>query len=52
MGMLNGDIYKNRLQTLKQLKDNIRQEIDAVSEMLVAAFHNIERCIEAYGGHF
>ena len=46
-GLLKGKVYKNTPRTIEQLKDAIRQEIQAVNvETLGKVFHNLEKLIQ------
>ena len=56
-GLLKGKVYKNTPRTVKQLKDAIRQEIQAVSaDILGKVFRNLEKriqvCLDVKGDHF
>ena len=45
-GLLKGKVYKNTPRTIEQLKDPIRQEIQAVNvDTLGKVFQNLEKCI-------
>jgi len=44
---LKGKVYKNTPRTIEQLKDAIRQEIQAVNvDTLGKVFQNLEKCIQ------
>ena len=46
-GLLKGKVYKNTPRTIEQLKDAIRQEIQAVNvDTLGKVFQNLEKCIQ------
>ena len=56
-GPLKGKVYKNTPRIIKQLKDAIRQEIQAVNiDTLGRVFQNLEKCIQVCldvkGDHF
>jgi len=45
-GLLKGKLYKNIPRTIKELKDAIHQEIQAVKvDILGKVFQNLEKCI-------
>jgi len=47
LGLLKGKVYKNTSRTIEQLKDAIRQEIEAVNvDTLGKVFRNLEKHIE------
>jgi len=44
---LKGKVYKNTPRTIEQLKDAIRQEIQAINiDTLGKVFQNLEKCIQ------
>ena len=46
-GLLKGKVYKNASLTIEQLKDAIRQEIQAVNfDTLGKVFQNLKKCIQ------
>jgi len=46
-GLLKGKVYKNTPRTIEQLKDAIRQEIQAINiDTLGKVFQNLEKCIQ------
>jgi len=48
-GLLKGELYKNTPRTVEQLKDAIRQEIQAVNvDTLGNAFQNLEKRIQVF----
>ena len=56
-GLLKGKVYKNTPRTIEQLKDAIRQEIQAVNfDTLVKVFQNLEKriqlCLDVKGDQF
>jgi len=56
-GLLKGKLYKNTPPTIKQLKDAIRQEIQAVNiDTLGKLFQNLEKpiqmCLDVKGDQF
>ena len=56
-GLLKGKVYKNTPRTIQQLKDAIRQEIEAVNvDTLGKVFHNLEKripvCLDVKGDQF
>jgi len=56
-GLLKGKVYKNRLRTIEQLKDAIRQEIQVVNvDILGKLFQNLEKriqvCLDVKGDQF
>ena len=55
--LLKGKVYKNTPRTIEQLKDAIRQEIQAVNfDTLGKVFHNLEKriqvCLDVKGDLF
>jgi len=55
--LLKGKVYKNTPRTIEQLKDAIRQEIQAVNfDTLGKVFHNLEKriqvCLDVKGDQF
>ena len=55
--LLKGKVYKNTPRTIEQLKDAIRQEIQAVNlDILGKVFQNLEKriqvCLDMKGGQF
>jgi len=56
-GLLKGKVYKNTSRTLEQLKDALRQEIQAVNvDTLGKVFQNLEKripvCLDVEGDQF
>jgi len=56
-GLLKSKVYKNTPRKIEQLKDAIRQEIEAVNlETLGIVFQNLEKriqvCLDVKGDHF
>ena len=56
-GLLKGKVYKNTPRTIEQLKDAIRQEIQAVNvDTLGKVFQNLEKqiqvCLDVKGDQF
>jgi hypothetical protein len=56
-GLLKGKVYKNTPRTIEQLKDALRQEIQAVNvDTLGKVFQNLEKrfqvCLDVKGDHF
>ena len=56
-GLLKGKVYKNTPRTMEQLKDSIRQEIQAVNfDILGKVFQNLEKriqiCLDVKGDQF
>jgi len=56
-GLLKGKVYKNTPRTIEQLKDAIRQEIQAVNfDILGKVFQNLEKriqvCLDVKGDQF
>jgi hypothetical protein len=56
-GLLKSKVYKNTPRTIEQLKDAIRQEIEAVNvDTLGIVFQNLEKriqvCLDVKGDHF
>jgi len=56
-GLLKGKVYKNTSRTIEQLKDAIRQEIQAVNvDTLGIVFQNLEKriqlCLDVKGDQF
>jgi len=56
-GLLKGKVYKNTHRTIKQLKDTIRQEIQAINvDTLGKLFQNLEKriqvCLDVKGDQF
>jgi len=56
-GYLKGTVYQNKPGTIDALKANITEEIQAVTEdVLARTFQNMARpvqsCLDANGGHF
>jgi len=56
-GLLKGKVYKNTARTIEQLKDAIRQEIQAVNvDNLGKVFQNLEKriqvCLDVKGDQF
>jgi len=56
-GLLKGKVYKNTPSTIEQLKDAIRQEIQAVNvDTLGKVFQNLEKriqvCLDVKGDQF
>ena len=56
-GLLKGKVYKNTPRTIEQLRDAIRQEIQAVNtDTLGKVFQNLERriqvCLDVKGDQF
>ena len=56
-GLLKGTVYKNTPRTIEQLKDTIRQEIQAVNfDTLGKVFQNLEKrvqmCLDVKGDQF
>ena len=48
-GLLKGKVYKNTPSTIEQLKDAIRQEIEAVNiDTLGKVFQNLEKRIQVW----
>jgi len=48
-GLLKGKVYKNTARTIEQLKDAIRQEIQAVNvDTLGKVFQNLQKLIQVY----
>ena len=48
-GLLKGKVYKHTPRTIKQLKDGIRQETQAVNaDTLVKVFQNLEKRIQVF----
>jgi uncharacterized cysteine cluster protein YcgN (CxxCxxCC family) len=57
LGLLKGKVYKNTPHTIEQLKDAIRQEIQAVNvDTLGKVFQNLEKriqvCLDVKGDQF
>ena len=56
-GLLKGKVYKNTPRTIEQLKDAIRQEIQAINfDTLGKVFQNLEKriqvCLDVKGDQF
>ena len=56
-GLLKGKVYKNTSRTIEQLKDAIRQEIQAVNaDILGKVFQNLKKriqvCLDVKGDQF
>jgi len=56
-GLLKGKVYKNMPRTIEQLKDTIRQEIQAINfETLGKVFQNLKKriqiCLDVKGDQF
>jgi hypothetical protein len=53
---LKNRVYQNNLHTIDELKDNIRTEIQNISEELLRVNANFmnrrQECLQAYGHHF
>jgi hypothetical protein len=56
-GYLKGRVYQNKPRTIDALKENITEEIQAVTADVLARTlqnmaHRVQSCMDANGGHF